>query len=142
MFGFNDIPELIKKHEGCKFEVYLDTKGVPTGGVGHAFLVGSELSLRVVNNLFDDDFRRVWGEYDTLNFETLKGDSVRQAVVFSMLFNLGLTKFLRFKKTIAAIRRSNWWEASVEMLDSKWAKDVGYRAVVLADMMRTGEPPK
>ena len=63
---------------------------------------------------------------------------VRQIVVASMIFNLGISRFLRFKKTIAYIQAQDVERAAVEMLDSKWATQVGRRADRLAHMMREG----
>lgn len=68
-------------------------------------------------------------------------DEVRQAVVIDMMFNLGPGRFAGFKKMIAAIERKEWKDAAREMLDSKWAVQVGNRALRLAEMMRSGEYP-
>jgi lysozyme len=62
----------------------------------------------------------------------------RQDVVLNMLFNLGLPKFLAFRKMIEALRLANYDQAATEMLDSKWAIQVGIRAKELAEIMRTG----
>ena len=67
-------------------------------------------------------------------------DEVRQHVLVNMCFNLGLTRLKKFEKMFAAIERRDWNAAAAEMLDSRWAKQVGSRAVELARMMRTGEP--
>ena len=66
-------------------------------------------------------------------------DCVRQRVIVDMVFNLGLGGFLRFQKTIAALEKHDYCEAAKEMLDSRWASQVGQRAERLAQMMRSGE---
>lgn len=63
----------------------------------------------------------------------------RQAVCINMAFNLGIAGFLKFQRTINAIRAQRWEDAAHEMLDSRWAKQVGRRARELAEQMRTGE---
>ena len=68
-------------------------------------------------------------------------DGVRRAVVVNMLFNMGWKKFNGFRKTIALIDHGDYNAASVEMLDSKWAKQVGPRADELSKMMSTGQWP-
>jgi lysozyme len=65
-------------------------------------------------------------------------DAARQAVVLSMIFNLGITKFKDFKNTIAAIQAGDYELAATCMLQSLWARQVGDRAVRLAETMRTG----
>ena len=62
---------------------------------------------------------------------------VRQRVVIDMVFNLGIAGFSRFKKTIRYIEAGEFKEAAVEMLDSKWAGQVGARATRLAKMLET-----
>jgi lysozyme len=64
---------------------------------------------------------------------------VRKDVVLDMVFNLGLTRFHRFKKTIAAIKTKDWGKAAREMLTSQWANQVGRRARELAAMMNRGK---
>jgi lysozyme len=55
-----------------------------------------------------------------------------------MCFNLGYPRLSNFKKFLAAIQTGNWEEASEEMLDSKWAIQVGDRAKRLAKRMEKG----
>ena len=69
----------------------------------------------------------------------LELDPVRKAIIIDMLFNLGLPGLRGFKNMFRALRADNYKRAADEMLDSKWAGQVGYRARKLADMMRTGE---
>ena len=63
----------------------------------------------------------------------------RQAVLVNMAFNLGIAGLLAFKRMLAACERGEYAAAAREMLDSVWAKQVGARAVRLAEQMRTGE---
>jgi len=65
-------------------------------------------------------------------------DDVRRDAVLDMLFNLGMTKLLRFKKFLAAMEAQHYVQAAAEMRDSKWAEQVGDRALELADMIRSG----
>jgi lysozyme len=45
-----------------------------------------------------------------------------------MCFNLGAPRLSKFKKFITAINDEQWIEAAVEMMDSRWARQVGPRA--------------
>lgn len=132
----DEIFDMIRRHEGYSDTVYLDTEGVPTGGYGHAFLVGSKISSYIANALLWLDAKTAFDDYDSLNLEL---DLVRRAVLIDMLFNLGRTKLLKFRKFLAALRAGDYELASVEMLDSKWAGQVKGRAIELAEMMKKGE---
>jgi lysozyme len=66
-------------------------------------------------------------------------DSVRADVLVNMAFNMGVNGLLKFKKMIAAIDDRNYDEAAIEMLNSRWAVQVGKRANELSKQMRTGE---
>ncbi len=128
--------ELIKKHEGFREDIYYDTVGVPTGGYGHAFLEGSRLPKNIWKMIFNYDYRNAVNDYNSLE---LRLDAVRRAVIIDMLFNLGLNKFLTFKKMLDALKEGNYEKAAYEMFNSKWALQVGRRAIELSEMMRSGE---
>ena len=130
---------LIKKHEGYRDRVYLCSEGYPTLGYGHALHVGSRVPERVSELFFEMDMVQVYADYRSLGFSL---DPVRKAVAVNMLFNLGLAGLRKFKNTIKAIKNGDYVLASAEMLNSKWATQVGMRAHELAEMMRTGEWPR
>ena len=62
----------------------------------------------------------------------------RQYAIVNMIFNIGLGGFLEFKNTIHALSNSDWNVASAELLDSKWALQVGARAQRIATVIRKG----
>ena len=79
----------------------------------------------------------------------------RQAVIISMIYQLGPTGFAGFKWMIALLvdwstthlantddRQDSLRLISEEMLNSKWARQTPERAQELAEMMRTGAWPK
>jgi lysozyme len=89
--------------------------------------------------LLDNDIARCRAQADA-SFPWFKElDSVRQDVVISMIFNLGLKGFKGFRRGIVAIEMGDYSGAAVEFLDSKWAKQVGKRAHELAFMMKSGK---
>jgi lysozyme len=135
-----EIMDLIKKHEGYREEVYFDSVGIPTAGYGHAFLKGSKIPAVVADILFEEDFKTAKIDCEILvNREGLGSlSAARRCVLINMLFNMGLTRVSKFKKMLAAISNRSWGLAADEMLDSKWARQVGHRAEELAEMMRNG----
>ncbi len=133
----NHLKKLIIKHEGFKTKPYVDTVGKITIGVGRN-LEDVGLSRREVMMLLENDIYRCEKEANTFPwFKSLP--LAKQDAIISMLFNMGLTRFMGFKKMIAALEAGDYHQAASEMLDSKWAQQVGHRAVELAVLMRRDE---
>jgi lysozyme len=124
------------RDEGLRLKPYRDTVGKLTVGVGRNLDdvgITEEEALHLLRN----DIARVAQECQQFPwFGAL--DDVRQAVVLNMVFNLGITKFKGFHNTITSIARADYEDAASRMLQSRWANQVGNRAVRLAEMMRTG----
>ena len=136
-----DIDRLItqlKVHEGVRSKVYLDTEGIETIGVGRNLrdrgLSDDEIELMLANDIrdFQEEVESAFPWWSDM-------DDVRQRVVVDMAFNMGFGSLSKFVNTLAHIENGRYEEASVEMLDSKWARQVGDRANVLSGMMKTGE---
>lgn len=68
-----------------------------------------------------------------------KLDDARQFVLVDMAFNMGLAGLKGFKKMLAAMEQGDYQTAAKEMLASKWAAQVGRRAVELSKIMEKGE---
>ena len=142
--------ELIKEiimDEGYKTETYEDHLGFLTLGVGHLVLdtdpeikqpVGTPVSEERIKECLNNDIAIVCSELDRNMAWWLKLDDNRQRVLANMCFNLGYPRLRNFKKFLAALQTGNWEEAAEEMLDSKWAVQVGDRAKRLAKRMEKG----
>jgi lysozyme len=123
--------------EGKRPKMYQDTVGKWTAGVGRNLsdrtFSEDEIQLMLANDikLAEKDARALVPGFDHL------GDA-RAEVICNMAFNLGYTRLAGFKKFLAAVNASEFAEASIEMLDSKWAHQVGARAQRLSKAMRTG----
>ncbi len=132
------LTEQLKRHEGIRNKPYKDTVGKLTIGIGRN-LDDVGLSDDEIEYLLQNDIRRAIEDakkaVKTFDSLTLS----RQAVVANMVFNLGLSRFLGFKNTIAAIERGDYKTASEGMLASLWAKQVGKRATELAKLMEDGQ---
>ena len=141
--NYDDAANLIRKHEGYRNRLYLDSLGNLSGGIGHLFCVGGYLTVSIIERLFHYDFSKSIADYETIcKKHKLDLDGVRRAVLLNMLFNLGLTKTLKFKKMLKCLKKEDYEGAAREMKLSRWAGQVNGRAVELAEMMRTGEKPK
>ena len=128
--------------EGYKYEIYLDHLGYPTFGVGHLITekdeeygkeVGTPISKERIEKCLQQDIKIVCEELDMNEPWWRNLDNNRQRVVANMCFNLGYPRFSKFKKFIAAMQVSQWEKAAEEMMDSKWATQVGERAIRLRD---------
>jgi len=132
--------EMLRRHEGVRNHVYRDTENLETIGVGRCIAEGSlGLSDDEVDYLLGNDLKRCIEELKTAFDWYEKLDPVRQDVMISLCFNLGLTRLLKFEKALAGMENSDWETASTEFMDSRWSTQVGERAVELTDMLRTGK---
>jgi lysozyme len=138
-----NLVDLLKQDEGAvkiggRHTVYRDSLGLDT--IGYGRLVSRGLSEDEAQYLLENDIRDAEKLADKYPwFGNL--DEVRQAVIVSLLFNIGPTRFAGFVNTIAALSVGDWVAASNGLLDSKWAGQVGARAKRLATMMLTGNWP-
>ncbi len=128
----------LRLHEGVEHKPYKCTAGYLTIGVGRNIeergLSDDEIDYILSNDvdIVIDELGRTYDWFFDLS-------EVRQRVIADMVFNLGLPRFSQFKNMIAAIEAEDFVQASNEMMDSRWAQQVGLRASRLAEMMETDE---
>lgn len=132
--------EMIKRHEGEVPFAYQDSRGYWTIGVGRLIdeELGGGLSDDEIDYLLTNDINRCIEEAETYPWFAGLSEP-RQAVVISLLFNLGKPRWDGFKKAQAAIAAGDMAEASRQLLDSKWARQVGKRAHEMAAQLQSGE---
>ncbi len=131
---------MIQEHEGDRDEVYLDSVGKPTCGWGHLLAKGSKVPEEAARAFFQEDYRAAKADYLSLvRHYNLDLEPVRRAVLIDMLFNMGFSRVRGFRRMLAALAVDDYELAADEMLDSKWAIQVGKRAIELSRMMREGE---
>ncbi len=128
---------MIARHEGVKLKPYEDITGHITIGVGRN-LSSIGISYREAMRMLDEDILRVKQELTECFKWFLPLSKPRRDALVDMCFNLGLTRFLGFKKMIIAIEERDWSMVADEMLNSLWAEQVGDRAIELAKMVREG----
>ena len=131
---------MLTLHEGKRRHVYTCSEGYETIGIGRNI---SESGLGLTDGEIDfmlrNDLTRVQGELAANVPCFLNLSDVRQNVLMDMCFNLGINRFKQFKNMLTALEMGEYEEAANEMLDSRWAKQVGERATRLAKMMATDE---
>lgn len=130
--------DMIIRHEGEVLTLYHDSEGIPTIGVGRNLERVPAISREESRFMLDHDIEDATNDLFTQWPRYAWFVEVRQDVLVDMVFNLGINRFAGFNKMHAALDCHQYEEAAVEMLDSKWARQVGKRATELARMMRTG----
>jgi len=123
--------------EGKKNFPYKDTVGKLTIGVGRN-LDDRGLSDDEITYLLGNDIKLVERELDIAMPWWRGMCDARQNVIASMAFNLGVPGLKTFKNTLQAMRDGRYADAADGMLQSKWAQQVGARAVRLSKAMREG----
>ncbi len=121
------------------FFVHNCSSGKLTIGVGRNLEdvgISKDEALYMLQNDIDRAIERLDKKFPT--WRNL--DDIRQEVLINMSFNLGY-KLFRFKKFLKAIEEKDYERASYEMLNSKWAEQVGRRAKELAYAMKYGKYP-
>ncbi|MDY0974985.1 glycoside hydrolase family protein [Massilia sp. CFBP9012] len=124
--------------EGRRAIAYVDTVGKMTAGVGRNItdrpFFDDEIALMLKN-----DIKEVEKDLDRRLSWWRQMSPARQNVLANMCFNLGINRLLGFEKALTHMRAGQYDASAREMLDSRWAKQVGARAVRLATLMRKGE---
>ena len=124
---------LMEQHEGVRHTVYRCTGGKLTIGVGHN-LEDNPVSDTVIRLLLEEDIGHCVRELCSIFPMFHSYGDARQAALISMMF-MGAGSFRGFKRMIEAIQASDWEKASVEALDSQWARQVKSRANEIAVML-------
>ena len=126
----------IKKHEGFSSTPYYCTADKLTIGYGK----------RVKYLKVTEEQATEWLEEEIQNLKYLLANRYDwflpapkevQNIVINMNYQLGVSAFSKFKKTIYLLANKDYKGASTEMLDSKWARtDTPRRAKELSDRLR------
>jgi len=158
-YNVSHLLDKLVEHEGMVCQVYQDSLGIDTIGIGRNLrdrgISKEELEYMDIPHIelvYRDGITEADARYLAMNdikiveqelvavhpcVENI--DGIRQMILIDMAFNMGVPRLCKFKKMWNAIHELNFDAASIEMLDSKWASQVGNRAHKLSEAMRTGE---
>ncbi len=114
--------------EGRVPEVYLCSQDVATFGIGHAIKpedpeyglpVGTAISDQRITAAFEQDMEQCLADAQWLvpDFADLPKDAA--VTVASLSFQLGLPRYAKFKRHLAAVNAHDWQTAAAELRDSK-----------------------
>ena len=158
-YNREDLVNKLIKHEGLRLQVYKDTLGIDTIGIGRNLedrgITEEELDwmdIPSIDTVYEhgiteaDAMYLAQNDVQIVEQELLRAhpcvenlDAVRQLVLIDMAFNLGVPRLCKFKKMWAAVEAKDFPTAAKEMLDSRWATQVKSRSTKLAHAMHHGE---
>ena len=130
----HELKDKVLEYEGLSLKPYFCPAGKLTIGIGRN-LEDNGITKDEALFLMENDLVKVHLalQKSIANFDSLPKE-VKEVLVH-MAFNLGPAKLMTFKKKLLAIKLHDFEGAAKEMLDSKWAKQVGTRATELAKAM-------
>ena len=123
------------RHEGLKLLPYKCTAGKWTLGVGRN-IEDRGISKVTAMQMLDEDIEICLNELmERLDyFETLPTEV--QETLVNLCFNMGISRLMKFQLMLGAIQAGQYELAAKELLDSRYARQVGKRSEELADILR------
>jgi len=117
----------------------VDSRGYSTIGYGHRITSGHLIDEVMAEALLRHDVAQAVNDLYRLPFKYMRNlDCARRRVLANMVYNMGFNNLLTFRRMLGAIEAADFDTASMEMLDSRWARQVGDRAKELAKIMKEG----
>ena len=158
-YNREDFVNKLIAHEGLRLQVYQDTLGIDTIGIGRNLedrgITKKELDWMDIPSmdavyeygiteadamyLAQNDVQIVEEELVRAHPCVEELDAVRQLVLMDMAFNMGVPRLRKFTKMWNAVHENKFDIAAKEMLDSRWAIQVKSRSTKLAHAMHHGE---
>tara|TARA_R100000458_G_scaffold57065_1_gene62691 strand:- start:632 stop:1051 length:420 start_codon:yes stop_codon:yes gene_type:complete len=135
--NYDILLEQLKDFEGLELKAYQCTAGKTTIGLGRNLddygITEEEAYYLAKNNIYEleDELDRAISWWRQL-------DDARQRALINLAYNVGTTTLLKFKKTLEYLENGLYEEAGDEVLDSRWATQVGRRAVFISNVFKTG----
>ena len=127
--------ESVKKHEGYRNKVYLDTLGKRTVGVGHLCVEDfweddKEYEEKFLMTILEHDLQSaIKGSKDLMQEHgCMDIDELAEEIIIEMVFQLGKTGVSKFRNMWKHLSALEYGSAASEMLDSRWAKQTPHRA--------------
>ncbi len=132
----------VKKHEGYRNKVYLDTLGKRTVGVGHLCVEefwedDKEYEEKFLMDILEADLQNaIKGAKDLMaEHGCMDIDEIAEEIIIEMIFQLGKTGVSKFRNMWKALSGLDYSTAAMEMLDSRWAKQTPNRAEAMSAEM-------
>jgi len=140
--NYDKLIESVKKHEGFRDTVYRDTLNKRTVGFGHLCVEdhwedGKKYDKEYLEEILVKDLQSAINQTHEM-CKDLKISDDAKSIICEMIFQLGGNGVSKFRNMWKALKEDppNYFEAHVQMLDSKWAKQTPKRAHEMAEQMQ------
>ena len=140
--NYDKLLESVKKHEGFRDHVYLDSLSKRTVGYGHLCVEdhwedGKKYDKEYLEDILEKDLQSAIDQTHDMCKDLKISDDAR-TIICEMIFQLGGRGVSKFRKMWASLQEDppNYFEAHVQMLDSKWASQTSARAYEMAEQMK------
>ena len=141
--NYDKLIESVKKHEGFRDTVYLDTLSKRTVGFGHLCVEdhwedGKKYDKEYLEDILEKDLQSAIDQTEDMCKDLTITDDAK-SIICEMIYQLGGNGVSKFKNMWKALREDppNYFEAHVQMLDSRWAKQTPARAGEMAETMQS-----
>lgn len=134
----DDLIKQLRRDEGEVLHAYHCSEGWLTIGIGRLIdqKKGGGITREEAAYLLGNDIQRVSRQLQERLPWAIKLSEPRLGVLMNMAFQLGIDGLLAFRETLRHVQEGRYEQASVAMLDSKWARQTPERARRLAEQMR------
>ena len=130
----------LRRDEGVIRHAYQDSEGYWTIGCGRLIdkrlgggLRDDEIDYLLTNDVAEAEkvAKRLFTSFDRIS-------DARKAALINLSFNLGMNRLAGFVRFKEALEAQAWEQAAAELMDSKWATQVGDRAKRIAKAIKEG----
>lgn len=134
----------IRQNEGFFAKITKDTQGFDTIGIGHKITSDAErvkyangITRAEADDLFEADFAEAKRQISAAGGEIYRRLSlIRQGVLLEMVFQMGKTTVMKFRRMWKALEFGSFDRAADEMIDSLWYHQTPARCMRLAKVMK------
>lgn len=132
----------LKVDEGCKLYAYVDSLSYLSIGFGRMIdrRKGGGINLEEASYLLNNDISKVEQQLQSYAWYSQQ-DSVRQAALANMCFNLGIAGLLHFPKFLMHMGAKEYPEAIACVINTPWHSQVGVRADRIINLIEKGAWP-
>lgn len=134
MINKDRLTEQLMVHEGLKLQPYKCTAGKLTIGVGRNL---DDVGITDIEAKFmlENDIARCLGECAREFDWFIDAPELIKEAVINLVFNMGISRFRKFKKTIEHLSNKEYTLAGAELLNSRYAEQVPRRSEQIANQI-------
>tara|TARA_R110002012_G_scaffold265949_1_gene449426 strand:- start:360 stop:779 length:420 start_codon:yes stop_codon:yes gene_type:complete len=130
--------EQLKDFEGLELKPYRCTSDKLTIGLGRN-LDDNGITEEEAYYLAENDIDSLMDELDRNIPWWTELNNPRKRALLNMAYNVGTPTLMKFQKTLSLLESGQYEEASKEVLNSRWARQVGRRADFISNVFLTGD---